>query len=271
MLTDEEKQKTKKFFMAVERIPQTKDWGRDLAIIIASDELRLSEAINEIGVKKFTGEWLFSDMLDFCDKNYGEICDHLKSRLSGKGALDFVFIRLRGQVSLGFQKFLREVTTNKIEGWKIPEHVRLVITTTDEEFENLNVEGNFWQLGADAVGKALGPWLRIKGIKEPWVHIKVEEPKEWHRRIIEQHGKLYLELGWWRGFRIPNFFSKYLSAVPVIVEEAIKTYELDVKEFFVKTITYEDLIQFLKIQEKHKWTEEHYALLFSALFNYGVF
>jgi len=267
MLTEEEKQKAKQFFKIVERVPQVKNWGRDIAIIIASDELRLFETISELGVKKSTGEWFFSDILDFCDKPYDEICDHFKSRHSGKGALDFVFIRLRARVSLGFQKFLRKVTTNKLDEWEIPGHVRIVIITTDKEFESLNVEGSFWELGSDPVGKALGPWLRIEGIKEPWIHIKIEEPKEWHRRIIERDGKLYLELGWWRGFQIPDSFSKYLSTVPVVTEGDIKAYKLDVIEFFAKTISYEDIVQFLKIQKKHEWTEEHYALFFSALFN----
>lgn len=182
MFTDQEKKEVWDFFALVYRIRQLRNWGRDIAIVIARDGQRLAELVSLL---ELDHGHVSLQMADFSHivggdtiprsisarileqasevRDWHRIYDHFRRAI--EDGIKMVFIRLPAQITAAFQEFLRRLTRNRPEGftgaWEIPQGIRVIILTTENDFENLSVDGEFWQLGGDRVGKALGPWLRI--------------------------------------------------------------------------------------------------------------
>jgi len=182
MFTDQEKKEVWDFFAAVYRVTQLYNWGRDIAIVIARDGQRLTELVSLL---ELDHGHVSLQMADFSHVVGGETipksisarileqaselpdwhCIYDQLRRAVEDGVKIIFLRLPAQVTAAFREFLRRLTTNRPEGftgaWELPRDIRVILLTTENDFENLSVDGVFWQLGGDRVGKALGPWLRI--------------------------------------------------------------------------------------------------------------
>jgi hypothetical protein len=183
LLTANDKKQIWEWFVVVHRLSQRLDrWERSIAILIARDEEPLTEIIAllelhqgrlSFGAADFS-HIVFSDQIPRKipaviieppgrEDSWQDITPAFRAAVEGGAKI--IFFRLPGRVSPGYQAFLRRLTQNRhgriTRSLEIPGDVRVVILTTESDFENLSVDGEFWQISTDVIGKYLFPWLRV--------------------------------------------------------------------------------------------------------------